>query len=239
MNGRIARLLAAAALGSATMFGSTVTVALGSNPFPATSPPFVGTLNGLPTLFVCDDTHDTVYANETWQATETSLSTVVGYDTKNQAVPTVMWGGLTDPLHPTIHVATTLYEEAAWLVYQFAGSPLDNSVIQQAIWDLFNQATGGVSNQVVTNTNKATEGYWLYHAYNDGLDSSHVFSTLTPNQIADLLILTPVVGTQSGGHGAPQEFFAIAPEPATYALFGSGLILLSLATFRRRRNKTN
>ena len=118
--------------------------------------------------------------------------------------------------------ATTLYEEAAWLAYQFATHPIgtaDVLGIQSAIWDLFLQhsGTGSVSDPT-------SSAYWMAQANTN-------YGSLTGSQIAGFRILTPVSGSQMPlSDGMPQEFFNTTPEPATYALFGSGLILLSLGT---------
>jgi hypothetical protein len=217
MNGRFVTLLAAVAFGATTMFGTTVSVSLGNNPFPnGNTSPFLATVGGVSELIYCDDDLHTVYANESWTATETSFNSVVS----NISSTVVEFRGLPN--------ATTLYEEAAWLVFQFASHPLaDATGIQTAIWDLMTSVNPGSS------SNQTTAGYWYGQA-------SSNYTSLTTAQKAELIILTPVAGSQiPSTHGAPQEFFAVAPEPGTYALFGSGLILLSLGTFRRRGKKVN
>src|SRR5579871_5877238 len=217
MSGRVASLLVAAAFGTATMFGSTVKVSLGSNPFPnGNNSPFNATVNGVSELIYCDDDMHTVYANESWTATVTTLNSVIS----NVGGTVVEFKGLPN--------ATTLYEEAAWLVYQFATHPLaDDAGIQTAIWDLFQQVNPG------TSTNQTTAAYWYTQA---GAN----YTTLTAAQKAALIILTPVAGTQNPStYGLPQEFFAIAPEPESYALIGTGLLLLSAGILRRRRVNAN
>lgn len=224
MNGRrFINLAALAALFSAAMFASTVNIALGSNPFPANNAgPYTATINGLSTTIICDDEVHTVYANESWQATVTPLSTLIALGNSGiNAGSVVEFKGLPN--------ATTLYEEAAWLAYQFATHPIgtaDVLGIQSAIWDLFLQhsGTGSVSDPT-------SSAYWMAQANTN-------YGSLTGSQIAGFRILTPVSGSQMPlSDGMPQEFFNTTPEPATYALFGSGLILLSLGTFRRRRNQ--
>ena len=218
MNGRFVTLLAAAAFGSATLFGTTVTVSLGSNPFPnGNSSPYIATVGGVTELVYCDDDTHTVYANESWTATVTSFNSVVS----NIASTSVEFKGLPN--------STTLYEQAAWLVFQFATHPLaDATGIQAALWDLMTQVNPGSS------SNQTTAGYW----YSQAILAAN-YNSLTATQKAELVILTPVLNSQNPlSYGTPQEMFAIAPEPGTYALFGMGLLLLSLGTFRRR-NKVN
>jgi hypothetical protein len=221
MNGRIAKLLLAAALSTASMFGTTVTMSFGSNStaFPTGEiGPYVANVGGMTEFVFCDDDTHTVYPNETWTATATSLSSLVALGNSNVATGSnVLWKGLAG--------AVTLYEEAAWLVYQFGSSPAaDYGGLQNAIWDTFlgKAGTGSASD-------KTTDAYWL-------LKASTNYSTLTTAQIANTVILTPVAGSQNPlSDGQPQEFIMVTPEPASYVLFGMGVILISLGSIRKHR----
>jgi len=226
MNGRFVKFLAAAALGTATMFGTSITTVTYLNDPLGVNAPYVGKVAILgpnQVLLYCDDLADSVTGGESWSAYVTPLSAVIA----NVSATNVEFKSLTSG---GLNVATSLYEQAAWLVYQFAGHAADNFVIQNAIWSLFNQTNGSVPGQTAGNTDMTTEGYWLYHAKTS-------YTTLSAAQINAFLVLTPTGAPQ--GLGMPQEFFAIAPEPGTYVLFGAGLILLSLGTFRRTRRKVN
>ena len=219
MNRRFLVLLAGTALGSATMFGSTTTVSLGSSPFPTGAiGPYVANVGGATDFVYCDDDTHTVYPNETWTATVTTLSQLVALGNANIANnSTVMWRNLP--------AAVTLYEEASWLVYQFQSNTSDASGLQNAIWDLFLQKAGTGSV-----TDPSTDSYWLKQANAN-------YTTLTASQMAGTVILTPVAGTQKpGNYGTPQEFITTTPEPASYALIGIGVMLAGL--IRRRGSKT-
>src|SRR5215469_11677013 len=75
MNGRtISRLVVVITLGAASMFGSVVTVKV----LNTSVTPFQGYLNNSSVMFVCDDNNDSVTAGESWYATETTLSQVIG-----------------------------------------------------------------------------------------------------------------------------------------------------------------
>jgi len=207
---------------STAMFGSTVTMSFGNDAFPAGAiGPYIAKVNGVTEFVYCDDETHTVYSNETWTATVTTLGDLVALGNSKIATDSsVMWRGLSGAL--------SLYEQAAWLVNQFGLHPSDASGMQNAIWDLFLQrpGTGSVNDH-------STDTYWLNQA-------SLNYTSLSAAQMANTLILTPVAGSQRPlSDGMPQEFLMATPEPATYALFGTGLILLSLGTFRRKRNKNN
>lgn len=222
MSGNTVRLWVLAAWASASLCGSTVTVQVTNGAVT----PFEGLLNGESALFVCDDNHDTVYNNESWQATETSLNTIIG-DNGN-AIPTVYFGNLKVTGVP---VATKLYEEVAWLVWQFGGNSGVSSAIQNAIWDIMDQK--GDSGMTIS-----TPGYWINLAQQQ-IGSNGLYLNgkgLDAAQIADTEILIPQGYTV--GTGGPQEFLTATPEPGTYVLFGTGLILLSLGTFRRTKRKS-
>jgi hypothetical protein len=223
MNGRFVKLMAAAALGSAALFGSTVKVSIGANnAFPGGNiGPYTVAVGGMTEFVYCDDETHTVYPNETWTANLTSLGALIALGNANIASSSpVMWRGLPNAL--------TLYEQVAWLVNQFGSHAADASGLQNAIWDIFLQKSG-----TGLNTDPTTDAYWLVQAATN-------YSKLTAAQIADTFILTPIAGTTvPSADGTPQEFLYVTPEPASYALIGIGIVLLSLGSFRRGNRKTN
>jgi hypothetical protein len=221
MNGSILRFLAVMAAGCPAMLGSTVTMSFDNSSFPTGSiGPYIATVNGVKDFVFCDDDTHSVYPNETWTATVTSLSSLIALGNTNIASgSSVMWKNLPNALN--------LYEQAAWLVNEFGTHSLDTSGIQNAIWDIFTQKAG-----TGLNTDQTTDSYWL-------LQASTNYQTLTAAQIASTQFLTPVAGSQSGGYGTPQEFITLSPEPATYVLFGAGIILLAIGSFRRTAKQTD
>jgi len=220
MNGRFVKILAVAAFGSAVMFGAQVTVSLGSNPFPTGNVgPYIATVGGITEFVFCDDEAHSVYPNETWTATVTTLSSLAALGNSNI-------GSGSSVAFKALPSAATLYERVAWLVNRFGSFPADASGLQHAIWDIFLHK-GGTG----LNTDPTTDAYWL-------TQSAANYTKLTAAQVANTFILTPVAGSQRPlVDGMPQEFFYVTPEPATYAMFGIALVLLSLGTFRRKSNK--
>jgi hypothetical protein len=215
MDGRFFKFAAAVALGTATMFGATVTVSLGSNPFPTGAiGPYVANINGTNDFVFCDDDTHIVYPNETWTATVTKLSDLVALGNISQS--SVMFKNLNNAL--------ALYEEAAWLVLQFGSNGQYASGLQNALWDVFLQKAGTGST-----SDKTTDAYWLNQAALN-------YTTLTDGQKQGVVFLTPVANSQRPlSDGTPQEFVMVTPEPGSYALIGTGIILLAIGTFRRKR----
>ena len=85
-------------------------------------------------------------------------------------------------------------------------------------------------------TQTTNSAYWLSQAQKP----SNYNGALTLSMASEIFFLTPVAGTQSPAYTAnPQEFILIGstPEPASYAMFGIGVILLSLGTFHRSRKR--
>jgi hypothetical protein len=111
-----------------------------------------------------------------------------------------------------------------------------NQAIQVAIWHVFDGLglTALASNPLSPNALLQTDSrYW----YNLAVSDATTLNSITKYG-KYIEILTPLNG--SAGHAISQEFIVVVtPEPASYAMLGTGLMLLSLLTFRRRRMRTN
>jgi hypothetical protein len=181
-----------------------------------------GTSSAQQVVLFCDDINNEVTFGQTWTANVTSLASGVFTNTRygNGSINPNL--GSTNP--------QVLYEEAAWLVTQFASNPSDYVTLQHALWDLMTPGAEptGVANGDVDGV---TVGQWLALA---GLN----YTSINP---ADFEILTNI-GCASGTNtpclaysGQVQEFIIRTPEPSSLALLVSGMLALMLLVIRRGR----
>jgi hypothetical protein len=149
-----------------------------------------------------------------------------------------------------IQASTTTYQQAAYLAveemiyaanYSIGNNKYIVDAIQTAIWDLF--CTSGCAS--VSNGGNESTSYWTSLVTGAGwlgTQGNNGFQAQVVAMAGEINFLTDSADHTPGGGGTGtsyQEFIVITPEPATYALFGMGLILLSLGTFRRRAKKSN
>src|SRR6266550_4614053 len=113
----------------------------------------------------------------------------------------------------------TLYEEAAWLVTQFASHSGDYVSLQYALWDLM---TPGAEPTNFANADGTTAAQWLALAAAN-------YGQINP---ANFMIITNT-GTLTY-KGQVQEFIVQTPEPATAVLLLIGVFSIFLLT---RRNQ--
>ena len=252
MRRRSIKLLIGAALSCGAMFGN-VAISYQGGSVPPAGTPYLAYLNGSlnPSIVVCDDSGDHISSPETWQATEVSLYSLVNASSNSAILGTNFGLSLENDVasyNSTNHtnlsaqtVATEIYEAVGYLVLKLVNSPSDPSDLQNAIWDL-TKDTGLADIYNLQLGSSASKGWGNADA---GFTAQALanYGSLTTTQQKDLEILTPIAGTQSNpysgsnpnGNKLPQEFWTVAPEPGTYAMFGIGLTLLSLGTFRRAR----
>ncbi len=114
-------------------------------------------------------------------------------------------------------VNTQKYEAAGLIFDDILAGKVDPTVGNWAIWGLF--STNAASNSFYTSSGAA------------GLVSTYMADALNANasQFSNLVLYTPIAGTQSVG-GLPQEYIGVSmPEPGTIAflmitlLFGAAL----------------
>ncbi|HUL32246.1 MAG TPA: PEP-CTERM sorting domain-containing protein [Candidatus Eisenbacteria bacterium] len=174
--------------------------------------PYTGSMNGQTVVLFCDDILNDVNFNQTWTANVTNLATAV--DTNNFSK--TRYGGVsTSAVYSNPALA---YEQAAWLVTQFASNPDDLVNLQYALWDIMNPGARGGDNSDVQN--------WLLLAsQNYGQINLNDFAIVTNT---GRLALT----------GQVQEFIIQTPEPGTLALLFCGLLAFAVRLLHRRQLTT-
>ena len=182
--------------------------------------PFWGTLTSDPTKptidLYCVDVLNVVYWGSSWTANFTNLAS--------------------GDLSLTRHVDAKLagYQQAAYLASQY-GSVTTSQYggLQAAIWNLLNP---GFPNGGVNVANTSHEAYWLSQAsswHTGGGASSFDFSRWT-------IVTDANAAGFDRGHGT-QEFLtsslntAVTPEPETWMLMGTGLMLIVGFAIKRGR----
>jgi len=221
-----------AALGAVSLFGNTlVTISNITSPN-GTNAPYQATVDGVANVTViCDDYYD-LYSSP-FTATVLFLSQLNSSDYKR-----TLYGRDAGSLA----TATSLYDEVAYLALQFSSNPMTNwAGIQIALWNIFDAAVGTQS-PAPTGTPPAITGsasdptssaYWLAKA---GEAANIAIGAANAGRIQ---ILTPFSNGATGqpGFAGSQEFIVVVPEPKSYVILGSGLVLLSMLTFRRQRTR--
>jgi hypothetical protein len=239
MNGRFVKFLAAAALGTATMFGGNI--ALGTTVsithITGSITPFSAVVGGITENVICDDPYDVYPTTGSYTADVTQVSELPSTGTN---------AFLAQTMYATLPNATKLYDELAFLAMKIVTGSSGNADIQNAIWYLVNNDFAG---HPTIDAGLTITPFSSLSAAAQGWVNTATSQTFAAGYAPNVEILTPtctvsgVTGPcKAGGSTAhSQEFIVVmpTPEPATYALFGSGLILLSLGTFRRRKYKHN
>jgi len=170
--------------------------------------PYNITISGTSTTAYCDDFANDDSIGETWTANLTNLGSGDLSNTR--------YGGISQTLATANGSANydgrQLYEMAAWLTLQYGSNAINNGVIQDTIWDLFNPNAGDPSSQPP----QAGSTTWLFAAETNygGIDA------------ADFSILTNTAPVTLSGTGQVQEFM-LTPEPSSTLLLGLGLIAVA------------
>lgn len=233
MNGRFLKFSALAFTAAATMFANTVTVTVTSSGVS----PYTGTVGGTPNVqIICDDPYDILTTSQTTDNVLflNQLNSSNYLQTRYGAAILANQG---NNVGAAVTLATKLYDEVAYLALHFGKDNTINTAIQIAIWHVFDNlgitATDHAPAETgpLNSTNQDDSNYWYRLAT---AASGISFGAAHANQIE---ILTPPGAL--GANGGSQEFIVVTPEPATYTMLGSGIILLSLVTFRRRRNRAS
>jgi len=176
--------------------------------------PYYGTMNGQSVVLFCDDILNEVTWNQTWQAEVTNLGNAVASDNFSLTRYGSAAGSqvLSNP--------TMAYEEAAWLVSQFASNPNDLVNLQYALWDVMNPGVRGSTNTDVQNWLAGALNYYQNPGTDPGLNLNNFEIVTNCNPILQ-------------GPGQVQEFIIQTPEPSTLALLLCGLLALAVRLFHR------
>ena len=171
-----------------------------------------GTSNAQTVVLFCDDINNEVSMNQVWNANVTGLASGNFSQTRygNGSVNPNLGG--TNP--------QTLYEEAAWLVTQFASHSGDYVSLQYALWDLM---TPGAEPTNFANADGTTVAQWLALAAAN-------YGQINP---ASFIIITNT-GTLTY-KGQVQEFIVQTPEPATAVLLLIGVVSMFLLIRRSQQ----
>ena len=171
--------------------------------------PYYATVNGAAnTAVICDDFADDSVIGHSWNFTGNNFSTL----------GSALWGAQTNN-----------YDAAAWLTLQMLslngkpGNTTQVGYLSFAIWSLFDK--GALSG--LNSTQLAGVNAWL------GMVPLNLF----PGEFSNFTLLTPEGCTSGPGSCPGQEFFMLAPEGGSAAMYLllAGLSCFGAVLFRRRR----
>lgn len=181
--------------------------------------PYTGTMNygtshAQTVGLFCDDINNDVYIGEVWTANVTNLASGNLSNTR--------YGSSTDhnPNYVNAAASLKLYEEAAWIVTQFASHPSDYVSLQYALWDLM---TPGAEPTNYAGGDGVKVSQWLTWAGQN-------YGSINPSNFE---IITNVGTLQY--RGQVQEFIVQTPEPATVVLLLIGISSMFLLALKRQR----
>jgi hypothetical protein len=171
-----------------------------------------GTANALPVVLFCDDINNEVYVGEVWQANVTSMASGNFANTRygNSSVNPNLGG--TNP--------QVLYEEAAWIVSQFASHSGDYVSLQYALWDLMSP---NAEPTTYANSDGITVSQWLSSAASD-------YTQINPSNFSIVTNVGPLAY-----QGQVQEFIVPTPEPGAIVLMLVGMSVAFLLILRRQQ----
>lgn len=234
MNGRLVKFPALAFTAAASLFANTyVTVQVTADSIS----PYTGIVGNTPDVqLLCDDPYDILTTSPTLDNVLflNQLNSSTYLETRYGAAILANQG---NNVAAAVTLATKLYDEVAYLALQFGSDSAINSAIQIAVWHVFDNlgitATDVAPAQTGSPNSKKPDD--SYYWYNLATSTSGIAFGGANASIIEILTPSGALGVRTSG--SSQEFIVVSPEPATYMILGSGLIVLSWTTFRRGRNR--
>jgi hypothetical protein len=214
--------------------------------------PYGITVNGTPTLLICDDFETDVYQGDTWDAnpvtlTQISSTTVSGLKFDSSPYNSGILGGAGNAVED---YATAAVLAAELLALPNVGTPAENTEkageLSYAIWSVFDNSlyqslnstgwTGYGSLSTGPNSEVAAVDAYIFNAQNlvNGTTTNLDSISIGGQSINSLTVYTP------NPLNASQEFLQVQmPEPGYPLMLGLDLVGAAgvILAFRRRKSK--
>lgn len=168
--------------------------------------PYTLNINGKNVAAMCMD--DFLYVSGTWSANETVAN--------SSNLNNTYQGNTSKTILGHSYTGSQLYTAEAYLFSEITKSGADRGDIQEAAWAIMD------SNTLASLVNSKNTNVLNFVSDAIGHSSSFNASGYT-------------IVSQVGAHNEQEFMIASAPEPSTYALFGSGILAVALSRLRRRK----
>jgi len=176
-----------------------------------TYPYYFSINNGPQTSLICDNFDNEISAPQTWTANVFSLLSA---------------GTPGNAYYSNLANAQAMYDAAGLIFEAILTGQLGSVQGNWAIWGLFSANARANSFYTSSGANLVTSQYLI-------MAETDIANSDLPAYLDNMVVYTPVGGI--AGVTGPQEFIGmVTPEPASLALFGSGLALVGGALRRRR-----